>query len=107
MNTEVSLGRRKVIGYSLQMSAAGLLVSSLSACSKSKKKNCSDTSGLTAAEIQVRESLKYVAQTNDASKKCSNCKLYKAPIKAGDCGTCTLLKGPVAPGGNCSGWQAA
>jgi len=100
------LKRRTVIENGLKISAAGFALSSLGACSKSKKQNCSDTSGLSAAEIQVRKSLQYVAQTNDASKNCANCNLYKAPIESGGCGTYTLLKGPVAAGGNCTGWQA-
>ena len=67
---------------------------------------CTDTTGLTDAEIQMRTSLNYVDASATDGQNCQNCSLYTAGAE-GECGGCTLLKGPIHPEGWCSSWAAA
>ena len=77
----------------------------LSHCKNAKKKSpasCSDLGGVSPEEQQKRKKLGYVAATPIAESKCSVCKLYLPPAKAGDCGGCSLFKGPVEANGYCT-----
>lgn len=65
---------------------------------------CMDVSGLTDAEVQLRNSLQYVDVTPDETKRCDNCALFVVPESGDGCGTCTLIKGPIAAAGYCSSW---
>jgi hypothetical protein len=65
---------------------------------------CGDLSGLTEAEINMRSQFKYVAQTPEAGKNCSNCALYIAPAEGAECGGCQIIKGPINPNGWCMQW---
>jgi len=66
--------------------------------------SCNDTSGLTTAEIEMRENLKYVDHSANPDEICEGCALY-VPAEAGaSCGTCNLLKGPISPHGYCTSW---
>ncbi len=65
---------------------------------------CTDVSGLTDAEAQLRTSLQYVDESPDAEKTCENCALFVAAESGESCGTCTLIKGPISAGGYCSSW---
>ena len=65
---------------------------------------CTDVSGLTDAEAQLRTSLQYVDETPDPEKPCDGCALFVAPESGDGCGTCTLIKGPIAAAGYCSSW---
>lgn len=66
---------------------------------------CNDTSGLTDADINLREeTFKYVNETPYPEKRCDNCQLYIEPEAGSQCGGCSLFKGPVAPGGYCNSW---
>ena len=67
---------------------------------------CSDVSSLSQAELTMRnDTLKYVAMTEDPSKRCDNCKFWQpAETDAEMCGGCTLIKGPISPKGYCSSW---
>jgi len=68
---------------------------------------CSDTSGLTTAELTMRkDTLKYVATSPDPAKLCDNCKFWE-PVEGKTCGGCTLIKGPINPKGYCSSWFTA
>jgi hypothetical protein len=73
---------------------------------KSALDPCSDVSGLTPAELQTRETFKYVAFEENVEKHCTTCHFW-IPAK-GDtpCGTCTLVKGPIHPNGGCMSWAA-
>ncbi len=67
--------------------------------------SCNDLSGLTDAEIQMRENLKYVDKSPYPDKLCDNCELY-IPAKEGElCGGCKILKGPIHPKGHCTSWS--
>ena len=65
---------------------------------------CGDLTGLTDAEIQMRTSLQYVAETPDPAKRCDNCALWVVPEGGSACGGCQLIKGPIAPAGYCMSW---
>lgn len=67
---------------------------------------CTDTSGLTEAEVQMRETLAYVDETPFPDKRCDNCQLYLPPEAGAQCGGCQVLKGPVHPQGYCNSWAA-
>jgi len=66
---------------------------------------CADTTGLTETDLQMRTTLKYVAESTEAGKNCLNCKFYQV-VEGSECGGCQLFKGPVHPKGNCSSWFA-
>jgi len=68
--------------------------------------DCTDTSGLTPQEAQMRTSLNYVDASTTAGQTCENCTLYTA-ANAGECGGCTVIQGPINPNGWCSSWAAA
>ncbi len=67
---------------------------------------CEDLTGLADSDIQMRSTLGYVKEGEDAAKRCDNCQLYVAPAEGSSCGGCTLFKGPVHPGGYCNSWVA-
>ncbi len=64
---------------------------------------CTNTSGLTPAELTAREALAYSDTTMDSQKKCSGCQLFK-PAGEKQCGSCVIVKGPINPGGSCTSW---
>jgi hypothetical protein len=64
---------------------------------------CSDTSGLTQSDMDLRNNLGYVDNTEIAEQRCDNCQLYKLPENGG-CGGCLLFNGPVTAGGWCKSW---
>lgn len=67
---------------------------------------CSDLSGLSDQDKQMRTSLGYVKAGTDPEKRCNNCNFYVAPAEGSPCGGCTLFKGPVHPEGYCNSWIA-
>lgn len=67
---------------------------------------CTDTSGLTPQESQMRTTLNYVDASATEGQNCTNCALYTAGAD-GECGGCTLLQGPIHPEGWCSSWAGA
>jgi hypothetical protein len=67
---------------------------------------CIDTSGLSAADAQVRVALAYVDSSTEPGKMCSSCQQFVAPPTAGTCGTCKVLKGNVSPFGYCKSFVA-
>lgn len=68
--------------------------------------DCSDLSGLTDAELQMRETLAYVEDSPYPEKRCDNCQLYIEPEGDAACGGCQIIKGPIAPQGYCTSWAA-
>ena len=68
--------------------------------------SCTDTSGLTDAEVTMRTTLNYVDWTPIEGKTCDNCALYVPPEGGASCGTCLTVKGPVHPKGYCDIWAA-
>lgn len=68
--------------------------------------DCTDTTGLSSAEIKVRESLEYVDKTPKPEQDCANCQHWKEPPSDGACGGCVVMPGPVHPKGWCNIWVA-
>ena len=66
--------------------------------------DCNDLSGLAEADVKQRESLAYVAKSEDPAKNCANCRFMKPNSEANGCNGCQLFKGPVNPEGNCKSW---
>ena len=67
---------------------------------------CTDVSGLTDAEKNMRTTLKYVAKSPEAEKNCVNCGLWVEPEAGAECGGCQVVKGPIHPEGYCTSWVA-
>jgi hypothetical protein len=97
--TRRSMLRLVVLGGAAAAAGASLL----SACGGGP--TCTDTSGLSQAELATRTTSEYVEATPDAAKHCGNCNFYRGPAE-GACGTCTVLKGPINPAGHCKLWAA-
>lgn len=100
-----------------QLSAVGFAGVFLSACGSEQQSEdeastqaadatspCSDLSGLTSAEIQVREDLDYVSDSPQANQVCSNCQFWLTPESGKECGGCVVMEGPVHPEGFCNSW---
>lgn len=68
--------------------------------------SCTDTTGLTDAEIQQRESVNYVDDSPNEDQLCSNCQLYTEPEPGAQCGGCQVVPGPIHPDGYCDLWVA-
>lgn len=62
---------------------------------------------LAESDLNVRESVGYVAESPEADKICKNCRFYQPDKFEGACGGCQLfVNGAVAPGGYCKSWAA-
>lgn len=68
--------------------------------------SCTDTSGLTEQEIQMRENAEYVDETPNPDQYCANCQLYEEPVGDEQCGGCQVIQGPIHPDGYCTLWVA-
>jgi len=67
---------------------------------------CNDLSGLSAAEVQTRETFEYVAFEEKVEERCTTCNFWIPAKDAAPCGGCTLVKGPIHPNGGCMSWVA-
>jgi hypothetical protein len=99
------LSRRDLFQHSAALGV--LVVVGAGACGKPQKKLlvCSDTSALSASDMQVRASLAYADIAPDPTKMCVSCQQF-LPGAPDACGTCKVLKGPVSPAGNCKAYAA-
>ncbi|MEZ4265744.1 MAG: high-potential iron-sulfur protein [Myxococcota bacterium] len=84
----------------------------LSACGKSGAPaaaafTCTDTTGLSEAEMGARMEAEYSDTSKVAGKNCENCALYNKAASADVCGGCKVVKGPIHPKGYCKLWAAA
>lgn len=95
--------RRDALKRSLVVLAA--IPVALEACKKDEALTCTNTAGLSQADLATRTTLQYVERSADPSKKCSGCQLFQAAAP-GQCGGCTLVKGPINPGGSCTAFVA-
>ena len=68
--------------------------------------SCTDTSGLTEAQIQQRQNANYVDDSPHEDKTCDNCQLYTAAEEGEQCGGCQVIPGPIHPKGYCDLWVA-
>jgi hypothetical protein len=98
------LSRRDVLQQSAALGA--LVVLGAAACNKPKALTCSDTTGLSATDVQIRTSLAYVDTSTEPGKLCSGCQQFVPPAAAGTCGGCKVLKGPINPSGYCKSFVA-
>ncbi len=97
-----SLSRREALERVLQGGALLALPILGFGCSK-KELQCSDTTGLSPAEVDARNGLHYDDHAPDSSKTCDACQLYK-PGGQDACGGCLVVKGPIHPKGTCTVW---
>ena len=65
---------------------------------------CADLSDLSESDLQLRETLDYVAETPNPDERCDNCEYWVEDQHGPQCGGCTLFAGPVHPGGWCNSW---
>ena len=103
MTTSLRIGRREVFRRSLAVVpfAAGS-AALLSACG-GEPLVCTDVSGLTDAQRQVRTTNEYVESSpHGNTKDCTNCR-FNRPVENA-CGTCQLVPGPINPLGYCKAW---
>ena len=118
------ISRRDFIQRLSLFGAAGVGASMLAACGGEKQADtpaadppaeepvaegftCTDTEGLTEAELTMRnETFGYVDTSTEEGKTCDNCALYVAAVEGQQCGTCTIIKGPIHPAGYCTSWAA-
>lgn len=101
------LSRRDLLKKGAMVGAAGVAVSFLAYCKKkpadepaTETDACSDLSSLTAAEKEMRTTLKYTDKS-DKADTCNTCQFFTA---GSGCGKCTILKGPIQSGGWCASW---
>lgn len=99
------LSRREVLQRSAGLGAL-VVLGSAAACHKAPAAlACTDTTGLAAADIQVRTSLGYEDVSTQPGKSCSVC-LQFIPGAPNACGTCKVVKGPINPNGYCKSFAA-
>lgn len=68
--------------------------------------SCTDTSGLTDAQIQQRQATNYVDESPNPDQLCNNCQLFTEPEEGAQCGGCQVVPGPIHPEGYCDLWVA-
>lgn len=69
--------------------------------------SCSDDlSGLSDADLQMRQTLQYVDKSPHPDKQCTGCQLFVPPEGDAPCGGCQIIKGPISPEGYCTSWAA-
>lgn len=69
--------------------------------------SCTDTTGLTPAELTVRTALAYTDTSADAGRICTRCAQFVPSQNAPNaCGSCKVLKGPISPLGSCRSFLA-
>ncbi|MGH7298047.1 MAG: high-potential iron-sulfur protein [Polyangiaceae bacterium] len=101
------MSRRFLLRQSAALGALALLGGTVAACSKKAAAlACTDTSGLSTTDTQVRVALAYVDTSVTPGKSCTGCQQFIAPAAAGTCGTCKVVKGPINPGGYCKSFVA-
>jgi hypothetical protein len=94
----------------LQRTAALGTFSAFGAVSCGKRESaalvCTDTTGLSPADLSVRTVLAYVDVSTTPGKTCSTCQQFVPSPVPRSCGTCKILKGPINPIGNCKSYLA-
>ena len=98
------ISRRDALKRSLTVLAA--MPVAVAACKKeSEALTCTNTSGLSQADLATRTTFSYQDHGPDPNRVCSRCQLFQAAAPNA-CGGCTLVKGPVNPGGTCTAFVA-
>jgi hypothetical protein len=88
------------------LGSAAFVTPLVAACSGGGGNKCEDTSSLTPAELQMRQTLQYTASSPHADKRCENCQPFTAGPDPQSCGSCVIVKGPIDPKGYCNSWAA-
>lgn len=78
-----------------------VLVATPACTKKSATFTCTDTSGLSFEETNVRNTLSYADRSPDPQRTCVRCTQWVAPKEDGKCGGCKIMKGPIHPDGTC------
>ena len=65
---------------------------------------CSDLTGLTEMDLQVRKSLSYTDESPYEDQLCDNCQFWIAGKEGASCGGCVSIRGPIYPKGYCTYW---
>jgi len=107
MSTKNSISRKAFLGKISMLGLAGAGAGVfLKGCGNgdAEADPCGDLSGLSESDIQLRETLNYVAETPNPSERCDNCEYWVEDQHGEQCGGCTLFAGPVHPAGWCSSW---
>ena len=102
--SDAKMGRRDAARRALVvLGAAAIAPSALVGCGGEEEGelSCTDTSGLSPAEIQTRESQNYTDQSPEENK-CSTCRFFQAPQAENTCGGCQVIAGPIHPDGYCN-----
>ena len=103
--SDEKLSRRSALKISLSVLPLAVGGAALLDACGSSELDCSDVSGLTAAEAATRTNLEYVqASPHGAEKDCLVCRFFTG--NESQCGSCTLVKGPINPHGYCNSWTA-
>jgi hypothetical protein len=89
------IGRRDALRLIVVGSAAAL-----AGCGGSSNPTCTDTAGMSSADIQFRNTNAYV-DVSVRPDNCATCTFFTAGAAAA-CGTCTLVRGPISPAGYCN-----
>jgi|HubBroStandDraft_6_1064221.scaffolds.fasta_scaffold2502271_1 hypothetical protein len=103
---EDKMSRRDLLQKSAALSA--LAVFGVAACGKKQPTAlvCTDTTGLSPADLSVRTALAYVDVSTTPGKTCTTCQQFVPNAAPSACGTCKVLKGPINPTGNCKSYLA-
>lgn len=102
--THETLGRRRA----LTVLGAVALAPALGACGGEEEAapdGCMDTTGLSPAEIRMRQDQHYVDATPNPEENCAGCRFYTANASQ-LCGSCQVVQGPIHPAGYCDLWAA-
>ena len=89
----------------LPVLAAGAGVA-VAGCGDDGELTCTDTSGLSPAELTMRQSQEYTDDSPFEDKVCDNCRFWQPPAEQNACGGCQVIKGPIHPKGYCKLWAA-
>jgi hypothetical protein len=92
-----------------QSAALGVFaVVGVGGCSKAEPlgPSCTDTSGLSAADVGVRTALAYADMSMEAGKACAICQQFLPGPAPNACGTCKVVRGPINPKGSCKAFVA-
>ena len=103
--TKNNLSRRSLLRGTVHLAVLGSVPVLLQGCKKAEF-SCTDASGLSEQDAELRKALEYRDRSpHGEAKSCSNCAFYAAGAKD-QCGKCTLVQGPIHPLGYCNSWAA-
>ena len=103
-----TVSRRHLLSRGATLAAVALF--GTAACGKEKPAalSCTDTMGLSTADLTVRGALAYVDYSTEPGKQCLGCQQFLPAVPAvpAACGQCKVVKGPINPAGYCKSFVA-